>query len=54
MSEKIEMIEKGVGAETPGVTLGHFRKAIENNPPSLLWREYLRYESQRIKFERGA
>jgi len=54
MSEKIEMIEKGIGAETPGVTPEHFRKAIENNPPSLPWREYLRYESQRIKFKRGA
>lgn len=54
MSEKIEMIEKGVGAESPGVTLEHFRKAIETNPPSLPWREYLRYESQRIKFKRGA
>lgn len=54
MSEKIEMIEKGVGAEASGVTLEHFRKAIESNPPSLPWREYLRYESQRIKFKRGA
>lgn len=54
LSEKIKMIEKGVGTETPGVTLEHFRKAIESNPPSLPWREYLRYESQRIKFKRGA
>ncbi len=54
MSEKIELIEKGVGAETQGVTQDHFRRAIESNPPSLPWREYLRYESQRIKFKRGA
>lgn len=54
MSEKIELMEKGVGAETSGVTQEHFRRAIESNPPSLPWREYLRYESQRIKFKRGA
>ena len=52
-SAKLAMIEEIESGNTRGVTLDHFRRAISVCPPSLPWREYLIYESQRVKFRRG-
>ena len=52
-SAKLAMIEEIEFGNTRGVTLDHFKRAISVCPPSLPWKEYLVYESQRIKFRRG-
>lgn len=52
-SAKLAMVEEIELRSTKGVTLEHFKKAIKVCPPSLSWREYLIYESQRVRFRRG-
>ncbi|WP_457550778.1 AAA family ATPase [Archaeoglobus sp.] len=52
-SAKLAMIEEIEHGNNRGVTLEHFKRAISVCPPSLPWKEYLVYESQRIKFKRG-